>query len=241
MSVEWATVLGALLLIVAFLVWVLLRTRTTSSQPKSNSQSQPDDELPRITTRPGLAEIPRTDAQNPTSDLTAPSPRKPIKRWPFVVSIIALSVIAAGLAAGLAYSTNSAQEWRNSAQESDAKLVSMTTQRNDLSKQAADLRSQLGDMTAQYNTASDRIRSLSNEKAQTGDEAAYYATILVLSRSVTSGMDACIRDLQTLQTYLVKYASYDPVALGDYARQINTGCNQARSASDDLSRKLAGR
>ncbi|UKA73562.1 hypothetical protein [Arthrobacter sp. FW306-06-A] len=116
----------------------------------------------------------------------------------------------------------------------------MTKQRDDQKAQAGDLRTQLGKVTDQYKTATDRIRSLSDEKAQTGDEAAHYATLVVMSQNVTAGMDLCIKDLQKLQTYLVDFDSYDSASLLNYARQINSGCNQARADSEALSKKLAG-
>lgn len=173
-------------------------------------------------------------------------PRRP-RRWPLIVSIIALSLAAVGLGGAFAYSTYSAQEWRDAAASSDKALTTMTKQRDeqrvqidDLKSQVTDLRSQLGNVTAEYNTAAGRIRSLSDEKAQTGDEAAYYATLVAMSQNVTEGMDLCIDNLQQLQTYLVNFDSYDSTALINYAREINSGCNQAKADSDALSRKLAG-
>jgi len=115
----------------------------------------------------------------------------------------------------------------------------MTKQRNVLNGQLGEIRTQLGDITAKHNEATERIRSLSNEKAQSGDDAAYLATLVILSQQVTSGMDACITDLQGLQKYLVDVDSYDFTALSNYSRSINSGCNQARADSDALSRKLA--
>lgn len=173
-------------------------------------------------------------------------PRRPL-RWPFIVSIVVLFLVAAGLGAAFAYSTYSAQEWRGAAARSDKALATMTKQRDeqsaqidDLKSEVTDLRNQLGDVTADYNTATGRIRSLSDEKAQTGDEAAYYATLVAMSQNVTEGMDLCIDNLQQLQTYLVNFDSYDSTALINYAREINSGCNQAKADSEALSRKLAG-
>jgi chromosome segregation ATPase len=153
---------------------------------------------------------------------------------------VVLFLSAAALGAAFLYSTNSAQEWRNSANASEEKVASMTRQRDDLKVQVGGLQTQLTDMTTQYNAATDRIRSLSNEKAQVGDKNASLATLVVMSQNVTKKMDSCIKDLQELQTYLVNSASYDTASLVNYGRQINTGCNNARADSDALSKKLAG-
>lgn len=176
-----------------------------------------------------------------------------------------MALVAAGLGVGFAYSTYSAQEWRSAASrtsddlaKTSEDLVAMTKQRDDLkidaqelqnkldgvNSQLADTQKQLDGVTSDYNTATDRVRSLADEKAQVGDAAASMATsmanLVTMSQGVTEEMDACIKDLQKLQTYLVDFSSYDSDALITYARQINEGCNKARADSEELSRKLAG-
>ncbi|TPV49445.1 hypothetical protein FJ661_16045 [Pseudarthrobacter phenanthrenivorans] len=175
----------------------------------------------------------------PSQGAISPEPKRPL-RWPFIVAIVVLFLAAAGLGLAFAYSSYSAQEWREAAKKSDKNLMAMTKQRDDQVAKVEDLKDQLGDMTSEYKTANERVRSLSDEKAQTGDEAAYYATLVAMSQNVTEGMDMCIDNLQQLQTYLVNYDSYEPASLLSYAREINSGCNQARADSEALSRKLAG-
>jgi septal ring factor EnvC (AmiA/AmiB activator) len=183
------------------------------------------------------------------------------RRWPFIVSIVILALVAAGLGAAFAYSTYSAQEWRSTANKTSddlAKksddLAAMTKQRDSFKSDAQDLQNRLDDVNSQlaetqnnltgvttdYNTATERVRSLADEKAQAGDDAAYMGTLVAMSQGVTEEMDICISDLQKLQTYLVDFSSYDPDDLITYARQINDGCNKARADSDALSKKLAG-
>lgn len=169
-----------------------------------------------------------------------PEPRRPSRRWPFVLSIVVLCLIAAGLGAGFAYSTNSAQEWRTSANKSSQDLAAMTKQRDGLKAQAGDLQTKLSDMTTQFNTATDRIRSLSNEKAQVGDQAASLATLVVMSQQVTKEMDLCISDQQNFMSYLANYRASDYTSAMNSARQADTDCNRARADSSALSRKLGG-
>jgi septal ring factor EnvC (AmiA/AmiB activator) len=196
----------------------------------------------------------------PNGSWTPPLYRAP-RRWPFIVSIVVLALVAAGLGAGFAYSTYSAQKWQSTANKTSddlAKtsndLAAMTKQRDTFKSDAQGLQNRLDDVnieltetqnklagvTTDYNTATDRVRSLANEKAQAGDDAAYFATLVSMSQGVTEEMDACISDLQKLQTYLVDFSSYDPDDVITYARQINDGCNKARADSDALSQKLAG-
>lgn len=149
------------------------------------------------------------------------------------------------MGAGFAYSHHAAQEWRSSADQLSRDLATMTKQRDSLVTESQDLRNSLGDaqnqlasMTTKYNTAADRIRSLSDEKAQVGDEAASLATLVVMSQKVGQEMDTCISDLQDLQTYLVDYTSYEAASLINYVREVNTNCDQARAGSEALTEAL---
>lgn len=180
------------------------------------------------------------DELHELSILPASDFRRPIRIWPFIVLIVALVLTAAALAVGFSYSNNSAQEWRNTATKSAQDLAAMTKDRDDIQAQAADLQAKLGDMTNQYNTASDRIRSLSNEKAQAGDQAAVFATFLAMSQKVTQEMDTCIRDQQIFTSYLANYRPGDYAAALSSARQADSDCNKARADSDALSKELTG-
>ena len=172
------------------------------------------------------------------------------RRWPLVLPIVVLSLLAACLGAAFIYSNNSAQSWRDSSTKATSDLTSTkkdlasVTQERDTLRGVRDeltrTQSSLADVTSKYNSASDRIRSLSNEKAQIGDQAALMAGFVTMSHQVTQEMDQCISALQTLEGYLVNAKSYDSVSLGNYTQGINKGCNQARADSDALSKKLAG-
>jgi septal ring factor EnvC (AmiA/AmiB activator) len=172
------------------------------------------------------------------------------RRWPFILAIVVLLIVAAGMGAGFAYSNSSAQAWRESSTQAASDLASTRQDLTSVTQERDQLRgvrdeltrtqSSLADMTSKFNAVSDRIRSLSNEKAQIGDQAALMTEFLAMSHQVTQEMDQCISALQTLEGYLVNYRSYDSVSLGNYTQGINKGCNQARADSDALSKKLGG-
>lgn len=172
---------------------------------------------------------------------------KRVKRWPLITLSIFLLFVAAILGYGYVYSTNSAQEWRTAQNVSASHLKTMTSERDgltlkvsELQSESTDLRTKLDQTTTDLNTATDRIRSLSDEKAQVGDSAAFLTEVLIMSQSVTAQMDMCIGDLQKLQIYLVDFQSYDAESLLKYAGGINDGCDKARDDSAALSRKLGG-
>jgi septal ring factor EnvC (AmiA/AmiB activator) len=134
----------------------------------------------------------------PNGSWAPPLYRAP-RRWPFIVSIVVLTLVAAGLGVGFAYSTYSAQEWRSAANKTSddlAKtsddLAATTKQRDGFKSDAQDLQNRLDDVNSQlsetqkqldgvttdYNTVTDRVRSLADEKAQAGDDAAYLGTLV---------------------------------------------------------------
>jgi hypothetical protein len=186
---------------------------------------------------------------SPTRDMNGGlqrAERRP-RKWPYVLAIVVLAVGVLGLGAAYAYSTNSADQWRATADKTSRNLASITAERDGLSEknttltsQLSDTKGKLNDTTTQLNDANARIRSLANEKAQVGDNAAFLAGLVLDSQNVSSGMSTCIRDLQTLQTYLVNYSAYDQAALISFARGVNSECNTARADSDSLTQKIQG-
>ncbi|BAS11770.1 hypothetical protein AHiyo8_00730 [Arthrobacter sp. Hiyo8] len=97
------------------------------------------------------------------------------RRWPYIATIVVLAAGLFAFGAGYVYSTNSAEQWRTTSEETSRDLGSMTADRDSLAQKNTTLTSQLGDTTSklndtssQLNTANDRIRSLANEKAKSG-------------------------------------------------------------------------
>jgi Tfp pilus assembly protein PilV len=207
-------------------------------QPESTLQQSGDRVLDRM-----------SGSGSPTTDVNGAlqrAERKP-RKWPHIMTIVVLAVGVLGLGAAYAYSTNSAAQWRATADQTSRNLASITAERDRLSEknttltsQLSDTNGKLNDTTTQLNDANARIRSLANEKAQAGDNAAFLAGLVVDSQNVSAGMSTCIRDLQTLQTYLVNYSAYDQAALISFVRDVNSRCNSARADSDSLTQKIQG-
>lgn len=175
----------------------------------------------------------------------SPASRRPRRAWPRTLLLVFLVLALVGVSTALAYSVRSAGAWRDDANLKAADLVSVRKQRDDLSAQLkstqttlASTRTQLADTTAKFNAASDRIRSLANEKAQVGDQAALLAEAVALSQRVSTELDTCVTQLQRLQGYLVDFQSYDLEALIAYARGVNDGCDRAKSDNAALAAKL---
>jgi septal ring factor EnvC (AmiA/AmiB activator) len=161
------------------------------------------------------------------------------------VVIVLLSLALLVAAGGFAYSTRSAQSWRDTAGRTANTLKSTQQQREDFRAQLAATQVQLDStkkdlagVTTQYNQAADRIRSLADEKAQVGDRAAILAETIALSRTVTQELDTCVNNLQALQGYLVNYQAYDSTSLNRYATDINGSCDSARSDNAALAKQL---
>ena len=169
------------------------------------------------------------------------------RKWPYIVAIVVLSVAVLGLGAAYAYSTNSAEQWRATADKTGRHLASMTAERDALSAKSTALTTQLNDSnskltdaTSQLNDTNARIRSLANEKAQIGDNAAFLTEVVAASQNVSSKMSTCIADLKKLQSYLVNYTAYEQASLISFVQGVNSECNAAQSDSDSLTRTIQG-
>ncbi|VXC57168.1 hypothetical protein [Arthrobacter sp. 8AJ] len=167
------------------------------------------------------------------------------RRWPYVLTIVVLSVAVLGFGAAYAYSTNSAEQWRATADKTTRSLTSMTAERDALSAKNADLNKQLNDSNSKLNDTKNqlsdtnaRIRSLANEKAQIGDNAAFLTEVVAASQNVSSKMSTCIADLKKLQSYLVNFTAYEQASLISFVQGVNSECNAAQADSDSLTRTI---
>lgn len=172
-----------------------------------------------------------------STETTQPPPRTR-RRWPVLAALILLVASVAVLGVLLGYSTRSAKGWQTEAERRSATLGEVTAERDALAGQLESAKSELADVTAKYTASAARIRSLADEKAQAGDRAAWLAQVASLSRQVTTRLDACVTDLQTLQGYLVNAAAYDPESLSAYATKVNAQCDKALADSSALSQLL---
>ena len=167
------------------------------------------------------------------------------RRWPYVALSVILAAALAGVSIALVSTMETGQAWRATAMQRAADLRTMAAQKDDLAAQLktaqaglASARSTLADTTARFNAATARIRTLADEKAHVGDQAALLAEAVLLSKQVSSELDTCISDLQQLQGYLVNFQSYDLTWLASYAGEVNRGCDRARSDNAALAQKL---
>ena len=180
----------------------------------------------------------------PELDAAVPVPAR--SRRGLRVGIVLLSLALIVAAGGFAYSTHAAQSWRDTAVRTASTLQSTQQQREAFKAQLAATQAQLdgtkknlAGVTTQYNQATDRIRALANEKAQVGDQAAYLLETVALSDRVTKELDTCVSDLETLSSSLIQYPGQDMTYLLDFARQVDTDCNLARSDNAVLAQRLA--
>lgn len=163
--------------------------------------------------------------------------------WVVIVLLTLALFVAAG---GFAYSTHAAQSWRDTAVRTANTLQSTQQQREAFKTQLAATQVQLDStkkdlagVTTQYNQATDRIRSLADEKAQVGDQAAYLLETVALSDRVTKELDTCVSDLETFSSYLIQYQGQDMTNLLDFAGQVDTDCHLAKSDNAVLGQRLA--
>jgi septal ring factor EnvC (AmiA/AmiB activator) len=179
----------------------------------------------------------------PELDAAVSVPARSRRGLRVVIVLLSLALLVA--AGGFVYSARSAQSWRDTAGRTANTLKSTQQQREAIKTQLAatevqldSTKKNLAGVTTKYNQATDRIRSLADEKAQVGDQAAILAETIALSRTVTQELDTCVNNLQALQGYLVNYQAYDSTSLIQYATDINGSCDSARSDNAALAKQL---
>lgn len=160
--------------------------------------------------------------------------------------IFVLSVALLGLGAGLAYSSNSARAWHDTAVSSATQLGAAQRQRDDVRAQLASTQSQLAatkqelsDLAAQPSVATDPVPPLAGGPAQVGDQAAYLAETVALSDRVSQELGTCVTEVQTFSSYLIQYQGQDKTNRLDFARQVNTDCTLAKTDNATLAQRLA--
>jgi hypothetical protein len=191
--------------------------------------------------RPGIAAgLPGDAAPDAPAPVTA-APR-PARRRRGTVVLSLLLVAALGLGGYLWYA---ADRWRA---DSDAWQSQAHAQAQRVRELEARLEASTQELTAardQLATATARITTLANEKAQLGDANAasqqyldYQKRVSEAAGVVAQALGRCTTGQSQLITYLRAPDQYDAADLERYAADVDTLCKQATAANDQLQQEL---
>jgi Skp family chaperone for outer membrane proteins len=173
-------------------------------------------------------------------DATLGRPRARRSRGLIALAVIlGLALVAA--AALIAYLWRTTDEWRA---ESD-RLVSVANEiageRDTLTAELDQAQRDLEASDAQLREVQDRLLSLADERAQTGDELAMTQQFAQDVADVANQLESCVRGQEQLIEVLEEVERYDPESVAEGAEEISDACDQALSSSENLRRQLGVR
>lgn len=164
--------------------------------------------------------------------------------WTVAVVVLALALGAVSVLAGYLWQTT--DEWRAEAERVRTVANEMSDERDTL---AADLNQAERDLEAtdqQLREVQDRLLSLANERAQTGDELEFTRLLAQDVATVAAQLEQCVEGQTQFQNELLTVLNdidrYDVAAVAesaqDFADEVNTFCTAAVEASDALQKEL---
>ncbi|HEU4544498.1 MAG TPA: hypothetical protein VFR23_25445 [Jiangellaceae bacterium] len=163
-----------------------------------------------------------------------------------VAAFVIVTLLLLATAALAAYLWRATDEWRTEADRRGELATSLAAQRDEL---AGNLRQAERDLEATENQLlelQDRLLSLAEERAQTGDELELTRMVANDVAAVASQLEACARGqdqlIDQLITVLEELERYDPASVAEGARraneQLNTVCDEALQGIEDLRQRL---
>lgn len=169
------------------------------------------------------------------------------RRNPWWVVLTVALVLALGATSALAaYLWRTTDEWHAEALRVRAVASELTAERDTLAADLAQAERDLDATDQQLREVQDRLLSLADERAQTGDELEFTRLLAQDVATVAAQLEQCVTGQTQFQdellTVLNDIEQYDVAAVAesaqDFADEVNTFCNAAVQASDALQEEL---
>lgn len=169
------------------------------------------------------------------------------RRSPWWIALTVLLVLALGAVSALAaYLWQTTDEWRAEAERVTAIANDLTTERDTLAAELTQAERDLEATDEQLRDVQDRLLSLANERAQTGDELEFTRLLAQDVATVAAQLEQCVEGQTQFQDELLVVLNdieqYDVDAVAesaqDFADEVNTFCDAAVQASDALQEQL---
>lgn len=166
----------------------------------------------------------------------------------YVVTIMLLVLVGAGLAVAWLTAGRSAEAWQATAERRAAEVQTTAKERDDLrgqlleSQQAlASAQEDLAGTTARLEEATVRVKTLTDEKATMLDKATFMPAALAMSTELAASVSACVVSLDggaSDSLPAVSPPGTEPVALVAPAIEGESACDRARADSEALTKWL---
>lgn len=144
---------------------------------------------------------------------------------------------ACGVGAYLWYATD---EWRSEAEHRQALATDLADQRDELAAELDQAQRDLSATEEQLLELQNRLLTLAEERAQTGDELELTRMIAQDVAGVAADLQSCVQGQDTLIGVLEQPELYDPEAVDQVVEEVRTACNEALQRSEQLQQRLGG-
>lgn len=185
-------------------------------------------------------------SDGPTTASDRPNLKPPSRAAARAVPI--LSVLLVGALAGGGYLWHTATAWQANAGAWETQARRQGAEVVDLTEQLDAANSQLASLQGQLGTATTRITSLADEKAQLGDEAAiwqqyldeqaehleYQSRISAAAATAADSLERCRLAQTQLIRVLRSAEDYDAYEVREFSDGVDRLCNLAATAAQDL-------
>jgi septal ring factor EnvC (AmiA/AmiB activator) len=172
---------------------------------------------------------------------------RPGRRRPWLIALSVLLVIALGAASALAvYLWRTTDEWRAEAERVTTIANGLAAERDTLAAELTQSQRDLEATDQQLREVQDRLLSLANEQAQTGDELEFTRLLAQDVATVGDQLEQCVDGQIQFQDELIvvlqDIEQFDVAAVAesarDFADEVNAFCDAAVQASDALQEQL---
>jgi hypothetical protein len=172
---------------------------------------------------------------------------RPSRRSPWLIVLSVLLVIALGAASALAvYLWRTTDEWRAEAERVTTIANGLAAERDTVTAELTQSQRDLEATDQQLREVQDRLLSLANEQAQTGDELEFTRLLAQDVATVGDQLEQCVDGQIQFQDELIvvlqDIEQFDVAAVAesarDFADEVNAFCDAAVRASDALQEQL---
>ncbi len=168
----------------------------------------------------------------------APPPRRRGVRWLVGVLVVALLAVGGGLGYLAWHNDRTALEWRRLDLAQVARADQLVNQVRQANSRITALNAQVSTLDGQISSLQNQLSSVANQKEKAVDQADVLQQLLGAAGTVANDLQQCVTATNQLESDLNSAAGSSDVtqfsALQAEAAQVNSTCNQAESANQQL-------
>lgn len=155
----------------------------------------------------------------------------------YIVVIVVLLLVSAGLGAAYVQTRQEARDWAEAAGRRSSELQLAQQQRKEVDERLAEseaslvaAKDDLASTTSRLEQASAKVKTLTEEKAKMLDKGTFIPAALAMSDQLVQELNACIGHVQGLRGSLAQ-EGVEPATVIARAAEVDGSCDQAKADS----------